>query len=209
MLVALRRPERMRPRRRSPRPSSKVSYQRFAVLLVAVAACACGLPAATPTAPPSIHIRNLGQVNDHILRGAQPEEQGLRELASNHVTMVIDLREPGAVVEAERRTVEGLGMRFIHVPLPAATAPSPQALARVLRLLTPDDNAKIFVHCLRGKDRTGTVIACYRIQHDGWPPHRALSEAQSYGMSHAELGMRSFILHFRPIDLPVPAPGKP
>jgi hypothetical protein len=40
------------------------------------------------------------------------------------------------------------------------------------------------------------VIACYRIQHDGWGNDRALEEAKEYGMSFVERGMRSFILHF-------------
>jgi protein tyrosine/serine phosphatase len=60
------------------------------------------------------------------------------------------------------------------------------------------------VHCWRGKDRTGTIIACYRIQHDGWSSRQALKEAEQRGLSHAEFGMRSFILKFSPLDLPAP-----
>jgi hypothetical protein len=45
------------------------------------------------------------------------------------------------------------------------------------------------------------VIACYRIQHDGWDNRRALAEARDYGMSHLEVAMQSFILHFTPLNL--------
>jgi tyrosine-protein phosphatase SIW14 len=54
------------------------------------------------------------------------------------------------------------------------------------------------VHCRRGADRTGTVIACYRITHDGWSNRKALQEATSYGMSWIEFGMQRYVLAFQP-----------
>ena len=54
-------------------------------------------------------------------------------------------------------------------------------------LLRPGDGP-VFIHCRRGKDRTGTVIACYRMQHDGWNNAKAQAEANEFGMSHLERG---------------------
>jgi len=91
----------------------------------------------------------------------------------------------------------------------AVAAPRPGEIQQALALILHDPSAKIFVHCLRGKDRTGTVIACYRIQHDGWDNRRALEEARNYGMSSFEHAMQSFILHFTPIILPtISSPSK-
>jgi protein tyrosine/serine phosphatase len=56
------------------------------------------------------------------------------------------------------------------------------------------------VHCLRGADRTGTVIACYRIAHDQWPNQKALDEALTFGMSWTERGMRNYVLHYEAIQ---------
>jgi len=47
-------------------------------------------------------------------------------------------------------------------------------------------------------------VACYRIEHDGWDNRRASEEASKYGMSWMERGMRSFIVKFKPVDLPAP-----
>jgi protein tyrosine/serine phosphatase len=154
--------------------------------------------------PLHLHIRNFYEVNDHLLRGGQPTDAGIRELAANHVSMIIDLREPGVDTEAEKRLAESLGLKFQNVPLSSTRPPTFEELKRVLSLIVPDGAGKTFVHCLRGKDRTGTVIACYRIQHDGWRPEQALREAQEKGMSRVEFGMRSFIMRFTPIDLPAP-----
>jgi hypothetical protein len=49
------------------------------------------------------------------------------------------------------------------------------------------------------------VIACYRIQHDGWDNRRALDEAKEHGISSLERGMKSYILHFVPVNMPAPA----
>ena len=154
--------------------------------------------------PPAIHIHNFGSVNDHIYRGAAPTPEGLKELASAHVAVIIDLREAGTATEEERRVAESLGMKYLNVPLPPFSAPTYDAVKRVLSLLTPDDAGRTFVHCRRGKDRTGTIVACYRIQHDGWNNQRAIQEAAEFGMSWTERGMRSFVLSFHPVDLPAP-----
>lgn len=151
-----------------------------------------------------LRIRNVGEVNSHLYRGGEPSAGGLQDLAHLHFTLVIDLREPGVATETEKRTVQALHMSYTNVPLPPLSAPTDPEIRRVLSLIVPDDQGRIFVHCRRGKDRTGTVIACYRIQHDGWPRSRALAEAASYGMSRVEFGMRSFILNFSPVDLPSP-----
>jgi hypothetical protein len=60
-----------------------------------------------------------------------------------------------------------------------------------------DSGDRVFVHCKEGKDRTGTVVACYRIVADGWGNRKALSEAKSLGMHWYALGMKSYILGFR------------
>lgn len=170
---------------------------------VAVTAlCICWLSQLSGAADaPLIHVRNFGEVNDHIYRGGEPTEEGMRELGAAHVELDIDLRESGGATEDERRIAQSLGMQYVNIPFPALSAPSLDQVKRVLSLMSPDDAGKIFVHCRRGKDRTGTVVACYRIQHDGWTNQRASEEARSYGMSRAEQGMRSFILHFKPVDI--------
>jgi protein tyrosine/serine phosphatase len=147
------------------------------------------------------HVRNFGTVNENLFRGGAPTDEALVELKALGVKMVLDLREDGSGRLEEKRKVEQLGIRYEHIPMRVMSAPRPADIEQALSLLLRDPNAKIYVHCLRGKDRTGTVIACYRIQHDGWDSRRALAEAKDYGMSSLERAMQSFILHFTPLSL--------
>lgn len=152
------------------------------------------------SAPPS-HIKNFGEVNAQIYRGAQPSLMGLQELRASGVRLVIDLREPGTATAREKTAVQALGMQYVNVPFSPWSAPRASQVEAVLTLLSASNLEPAFVHCRRGKDRTGTVIACYRIRHDHWDTRRALTEAHDYGMSSKERGMRSFILHFKELTI--------
>ncbi len=114
------------------------------------------------------------------------------------VKIDIDLREAGEGTETEKRAAEKLGMKYVNIPIGAFSAPTKEQMEHVLSLLLGSSDT-VFVHCRRGKDRTGTVVACYRIQHDGWDNRRALDEAKQHGMSLAERAMRAYILHFAPL----------
>ena len=96
-------------------------------------------------------------------------------------------------------------MRYISLPLSGIEPPSDRQIAHALAIIEDAGNGPVFVHCRRGADRTGTVIACYRISHDGWQNRQALDEARGFGMSWIERGMRSFVLHYRPPAAPLPA----
>jgi tyrosine-protein phosphatase SIW14 len=177
-------------------------YQRVLVVLLWVG----GLASAADNPVPE-HVRNFGVVNDRLYRGGQPDQRALEELAARQVALVIDLREPGSHTNIEQQMVEALKMKYLNIPFHNYGAPTEDQMRRVLWLLVNGDTQKIFVHCWRGKDRTGTVIACYRIQHDGWDNKKALAEAHKYGMSVTERGMRSYILHFSPMSLSVLSPS--
>ena len=89
-------------------------------------------------------------------------------------------------------------MRFVSVPMKGIGAPTLEQVSKALGVLEDSDNWPVFVHCRRGSDRTGTVLACYRISHDHWKNQKALEEAKTYGLSGFERAMRSFIEHFQP-----------
>jgi protein tyrosine phosphatase (PTP) superfamily phosphohydrolase (DUF442 family) len=161
-----------------------------------------------PAAASAPNIGNFHQVSDRLFRGAQPSTIGLQELGALGVKRVIDLREPGPPTAFEEEQLKKLGLEYINIPFRQFSAPSDNQIQAVLKLLTTGDKAT-FIHCRRGKDRTGTAIACYRVQHEGWQNDRALREAKMYGMSSLERGMQHYILHFVPTHTPQLLPAAP
>ncbi|MBV9507956.1 MAG: tyrosine-protein phosphatase [Acidobacteriia bacterium] len=156
----------------------------------------CSLFAAPLLAADPAGLPNFHQVNGQVYRGAQPTEEGLRYLAKLGVKVIVNLRGDSTSI-AEKKLAEAAGMRYVSIPLPELQAPSPEKVAEVLQILNDAAAGPVFVHCRRGADRTGTVIACYRIAHDGWDNSRALHEARQLGMSWVERGMQHYVLHYR------------
>jgi tyrosine-protein phosphatase SIW14 len=142
-------------------------------------------------------VPNFHQVNEHVYRGGQPADAGWASLANLGVKTVIDLR-PAAEhsISQEEQAVVAAGMRYINRPMSGVSTPANEQIFEILTLLNSSGDGPVFVHCRRGADRVGTVIACYRIAHDRWPNEKALREAKSYGMSWIELGMKHYIQNF-------------
>jgi tyrosine-protein phosphatase SIW14 len=143
-------------------------------------------------------IQNFWQIDDHVYRGAQPTDEGFRNLAKLGIRTVIDLREADARSTAEEKTVTSAGMRYVSVPMTGLTPPTSEQITKILTMLQDGSVGPVFVHCKRGADRTGLVIAVYRIQHDQWENSRALAEAMSRGMSWLQFPRQNYVLQYRP-----------
>ena len=142
-------------------------------------------------------IPNFNQVNEHVFRGGQPTAEGWQGLAKLGVKTVIDLRRTDEhSPEAEAEVVKAAGMHYVNVPMKGVVAPTDEQINKVLSLLDSED--PVFVHCKRGADRTGAVIACYRIAHDHWARKQALREAKSLGMGWTQVGLKNYIMSFQP-----------
>lgn len=126
---------------------------------------------------------NLGAVGPRLLRGAQPTAAGFGQLAAQGVDTVINLREER---QAEKGTVTALGLRYVPLALTPVGPPTIAQGEAFLSAVTDPANGKVFVHCYHGADRTGAMIAIYRIAVDGWSVDRALGELPGYQFNAAK-----------------------
>lgn len=154
------------------------------------------LPAWAGSSVPGIC--NFREVDAHVYRGGQPTGEGLKYLARIGVKTIVDLRGAGKRSSEEARAVTALGMHYVSVPMSGLTPPTEAQISRVLALLEDSGAGPVFVHCRRGADRTGAVVAAYRIDFDRWSNARALREAMSDGMSFFQLPRQRYIRTFRP-----------
>jgi protein tyrosine/serine phosphatase len=164
---------------------------------VALCAFALALPAAAENHElDSSGLPNFMKVNEHVFRGAQPTDAGFQALAKMGVKTILNLRE-AEYSDAEERAVKAAGMKYVSVPMRGMSAPTSEQMIKVLALLNDESAGPVFVHCRRGADRTGTVIACYRIGHDQWENKKALSEAKQMGMSMWERAMQHYVTGYK------------
>lgn len=127
-------------------------------------------------------VEKLSGVGEKVLRGAQPTEEGFRQLKALGVKTVINLRSED---NREAAMVEKLGMKAVYLPLPPLDAPTHAETLSFLKTALDPANGKVFFHCYHGVDRTGTMAAAVRIARDGWTADQAIAELRSQGFHEA------------------------
>jgi protein tyrosine/serine phosphatase len=140
-------------------------------------------------------ILNFGQVNELVYRGAQPDAAGLSSLQKLGIKSVINLRTDPRGSKTEAAAAQALGLAYTNVPMAGFSRPKDTQVQLVLSLIETLPGP-VFVHCKHGCDRTGTIIACYRIRKDAWSVDKATQEANRYGLWKWMRGMRQFIKDF-------------
>jgi tyrosine-protein phosphatase SIW14 len=142
------------------------------------------------TSPASVHparritvvgVSNFGEVNSHLYRGGQPKGTGYANLKQMGIDLVVDVRLSGK--EVEKKDVNHAGMQFIAIPW-HCFFPKDKVFAEFLEVLRENRDKKIFVHCRYGDDRTGMMIAAYRMAVEGWTPGEAKEEMEKFGIHH-------------------------
>jgi len=123
---------------------------------------------------------NFGRVTDNLYRGGQPTSDGFNALHTMGVGIVVDFREKPTDMTTEKRQVESLGMKSIAIPWSANHEPSSDQIVQFLDLVRENPDTKIYVHCRRGADRTGAMIAAYRIAVEHKSAADAVSEMHQY-----------------------------
>jgi protein tyrosine/serine phosphatase len=128
-------------------------------------------------------IKNFSQVTPLLYRGAQPNEHGFQQLKCLGVQIVVNLRYASEAARiGEESAVTKLGIEYVSIPS-NCRKPHDENVARFLSLVREHPDKKIFVHCEFGIDRTGLMIAAYRMAEDGWTRKEAFAEMRSNGFN--------------------------
>jgi protein-tyrosine phosphatase len=149
-------------------------------------------------------VENAGKISDFLYRGAQPRGEGYEELKKLGISIVIDLRNSKPVKRdggetREQVKVEAAGMRYVEIPTNAFFGPTELKVVAFLQLLHDNPKQKVFVHCYFGDDRTGVMVATYRIAVDRWTSDEAYNEMRAYHF-HKHLILMGHFVKFFPAE---------
>jgi protein tyrosine/serine phosphatase len=137
-------------------------------------------------------LANVGRVAPGVYRGAQPEAAGYATLQKMGIRTVINLR----VSMSERAAVEAAGMQSFEVPMEMSRDGLRAKVDRALGLMADPANQPVFVHCRHGQDRTGIVVAAYRMKMERWPLADAEAEMQAFGFNNIWVNFKQFIREY-------------
>jgi uncharacterized protein (TIGR01244 family) len=128
----------------------------------------------------------LARVGDDMFISGQPTAQGLRELHSEGVTTVVNLRTPEEMSKQvpfdEAALIKSLGMKYVYIPVRGnGEFPySPAALKTFASAMT-DAKGKVLLHCTVAW-RASHMWAAYLIQYRHVPVETALAQARSINL---------------------------
>ena len=135
-----------------------------------------------------------------LTRSGQPRDFGWRHLRSLGTRSVVNLR----MVDDDERRLDELGFTaYLHLPIPDGLAPTQAQAEAFLRFVRDPANWPVHVHCLRGTQRTGLMVALYRYAVEGWSLDQALREADSHLVSLTQVqirGLRDWARQHPPAD---------
>ena len=121
-------------------------------------------------------VPNFGEVSPVFFRGAQPTAEGFGALRERGVRTIVSLR----AAHGDEGRMAGLGL--LHYRLPTRQwRPETEDVAKAMKVILAPEYQPVFVHCQAGKDRTGLVVAVYRILVDGWSVDDAIAERRALG----------------------------
>lgn len=142
---------------------------------------------------PNTDLPNFHKVNEHLYRGGQPGKGGMKKLADLGVKTIINIRGESSDTRAEGVEAKSLSMDYYNIPVARIERPSNEHVKQIMSIIGKHENGPVFIHCQRGADRTGVIIAAYRIKHDGWSAKQAINEANNFGMGWIQFPKRNYI----------------
>gem|GEM_PF-3109826 len=129
------------------------------------------LPNFAEVFPHNMTVRQRTYHRSYLFRGGNPLASGFSTLRERGVRTVINLR----VVDSGRRHAEANGLEYHHIPM-NPNQPRDEDVILFLKIMNRIRNRPIFIYCNFGADRTGFMIAAYRIAYEGIDPETAIRE---------------------------------
>jgi endonuclease/exonuclease/phosphatase family metal-dependent hydrolase/protein tyrosine phosphatase (PTP) superfamily phosphohydrolase (DUF442 family) len=127
----------------------------------------------------SLGIEAAAWIDSTLVRGARPGEKGLAALAARGFHTVVNLTRD----DEERDQARQLGLDYFEIPLTAhlwSSPPTEDQVRRFFALVLDPERRPLYVHCRHGHDRTGMMVALYRMETQGWPAVDAVEEMQAF-----------------------------
>ncbi len=140
--------------------------------------------------------RRLGAVEEGLIyRSAQLHRRLIEDvLVEKGIRVIVDMAPDDADdpdAEVEREVAERLGIRKVDLlTLDGSGRGDPADYVRALgeMLRAKREDTPILVHCAAGTQRTGALVAMYRMLYQGWDGPRAYAEYMTYRRNRPDRG---------------------
>ena len=164
----------------------KKSYQAVLGLLILPFFLACN------------PLLNFGVVSPNaIYRSGQPDKDDLKYiLKKGKIRTILNLKL--SVDRAEQKWADRYGVNIIQMRMHADNPPTEDELNQYFNILLNPNTYPLWIHCQGGADRTGILVAIYRMEFENWSKWRAIGEMLTYfhiPFTHPKL--TTYLYHYK------------
>jgi protein tyrosine/serine phosphatase len=141
-----------------------------------------------------------------IYRGGQPWNEAdwtfLKGIGVKTVVKLNQYANGENTLQQERSEAEKHGIQLIELPMQPEdwphnwnlwVTPSPDKLKAAEQAIANKGNWPVFVHCSHGQDRTGLVVAVYRVAHNNYCKDKAYNEMKLYHHNTFLFGLKNVL----------------
>ena len=131
---------------------------------------------------------NFREVAPDIYRSGLISEEATPLLKEVGVKTVLSFDNNLKRARREEEFLKRVGIKFVSMPWSGWDYPKDETIEKAIVLLESSQERPILVHCKQGQERTGVVVACWRIAHQNWPVKEAYREMKSCGFRSGRYG---------------------
>lgn len=142
-----------------------------------------------------VDLGNFYHVSDEVYRSEQPDHKAMQQLRAFGIRSILNLRE----YHRDDDKAEGSGIRLYRVPMDAGKVDE-REIVRALGVIATADKP-LLVHCWHGSDRTGMVVALYRMVFQQWPRERAIDEFVNGGYGYHKSVFPNIEEYLKSVDI--------
>lgn len=141
---------------------------------------------------------NFFKIDEKVYRSAQPDMKGMKAIESMGIRNVLSL----SYFLSDEYEAQGTQLKLFRMKM-IANEIHEEEVIQALRIIRASEDP-ILVHCRHGSDRTGCIIAMYRILNQGWSKEQAIDEMVNggYGFHGGDVfGYKNIIRYIREADI--------
>lgn len=141
------------------------------------------------------NVENIYYVAPGIYRSGQPTKEGFAELEKNGLKSVLNLRS----YNSDDDEAEGTSLNLYRIKMNAGHIKDDDVI-EALKILK-DSPKPLLIHCWHGSDRTGTIVAMYRIIFEDWDREVAIQELLQPRYGHHKVIYVNIPIYIRNVDV--------